>query len=55
MSLVDAEKLALTALKETMEEKITKNNVEVMMISQEEKKVIRRSTDQVAAVLDQIK
>ena len=45
MSLVDAEKLALTALKETMEEKITKNNVEVMVISRAEKKVIRRSAE----------
>lgn len=33
MSLEDAEKLALTALKETMEEKISKNNVEVMVIN----------------------
>ena len=55
MCLVDAEKLALTALKETMEEKITKNNVEVMIISQAEKKVVRRSADQVSAVLEQIK
>lgn len=55
MSLVDAEKLALTALKETMEEKITKNNVEVMVISNTEKKVVRRSAEQVAAVLEQVK
>lgn len=55
MSLADAEKLALTALKETMEKKITKNNVEVMTISQETKKVVRRTAEQVGAVLDKIK
>ena len=48
MSLKDAEKLALTSLKETMEEKITKNNVEMMVISSETKKVERRKPQEVA-------
>ena len=33
MSLEEAKKLAIKCLKETMEEKITKSNVEMMVIS----------------------
>lgn len=55
MSLEDAEKLALTALKETMEEKISKNNVEVMVINAETKRVIKRTAEQVNATLAQLK
>lgn len=55
MSLEDAEKLGLTALKETMQEKISKNNVEVMIINTETKKVIRRSPEEVNAILTQLK
>lgn len=54
MSLEDAEKLALTALKETMEEKISKNNVEVMVINTQTKKVQRKTPEQVGALLGQI-
>lgn len=54
MTLEDAEKLALTALKETMEEKISKNNVEVMVINNQTKKVQRKTPEQVAAILGQI-
>lgn len=55
MLLEDAEKLALTALKETMEEKISKNNVEVMVINTTTKKVQRKTPEQVGAILNQIK
>lgn len=55
MSLEDAKKLALSSLKETMEEKISKNNVEMMVISEEKKKVERISADQVKAILEKIK
>jgi 20S proteasome alpha/beta subunit len=39
MSLEDAKKLALSALKETMEEKISRSNVEMMVISTEKQLV----------------
>ena len=38
-----------------MEEKISKNNVEVMMIDVKTKKVQRRTPEQVGAILNQIK
>jgi len=38
-----------------MEEKISKNNVEVMVINAQTKKVIRRSTEQVNAIITQLK
>lgn len=41
MSLEDGKKLALSCLKETMEEKISKNNVEMMVIPTEGQKVQR--------------
>ena len=44
MGLEDAEKLALNCLKETMEEKISKNNVEMMVISAKEKKIVRMAS-----------
>ena len=55
MSLEDAEKLALTSLKETMEEKISKNNVEVMVISQKDKKVVRMASSKVEEILNHLK
>ena len=55
MSLADAQKLALTTLKETMEEKISKNNVEMMVISTETKKVQRKSAEEVQELLKTIK
>ena len=55
MSLVDAQKLALTSLKETMEEKISKNNVEMMVISSETRKVQRKSAEEVQELLKSIK
>ena len=55
MSLEDAKKLALSCLKETMEEKISKSNVEMMVISDERKQVERVSPEQIKAILEQLK
>ena len=55
MSLEDAEKLSLHCLKETMEEKINKNNVEVMVIDNKEKKVSRMPAEKVEAILGKLK
>lgn len=55
MSLEDAKKLALNSLKETMEEKISKSNVEMMVISEERKLVERVSAEQIKAILEQLK
>jgi hypothetical protein len=38
-----------------MEEKISKNNVEVMVVSAETKQVRRKTVEEVAAILSQIK
>ena len=54
MSLEDAKKLALNSLKETMEEKISKNNVEMMVISSESKKVEKVSGEHIKAILDKL-
>ena len=55
MGLEDAKKLALSCLKETMEEKINKNNVEMMVISNATCKVERVSSQVVKAILDDLK
>ncbi len=55
MSLADAQKLALTTLKETMEEKISKNNVVMMVISTETNKVLRKCAEEVQELLKTIK
>ena len=55
MTLEDAEKLALTTLKETMEEKISHNNVQMMVIKASDKKVIRYSAENVENILKAIK
>ena len=55
MSLIDAQKLALNSLKETMEEKISKNNVEMMVISNETRKVERKSASDVQVMLEGLK
>lgn len=54
MSLEDAKKLALNSLKETMEEKISKNNVEMMVISSESQKVEKVSGEHIKAILDKL-
>jgi len=55
MSLEDAKKLALSSLKETMEEKISKSNVEMMVISNERKLVERVTAEQIKAILEHLK
>lgn len=55
MGLEDAKKLALSCLKETMEEKINKNNVEMMVIPNETQKVERVSADAVKSILDTLR
>jgi len=54
MSLDDAKKLALSCLKETMEEKINKSNVEMMVISNEKKSVERVSVDDIKRILEKL-
>ena len=54
MSLEDAKKLALNSLKETMEEKISKSNVEMMVISTESQKVEKVSGENIKAILDKL-
>ena len=54
MGLEDAKKLALSCLKETMEEKISKHNVEMMVISNETTKVERVTAEAVKAILDKL-
>lgn len=54
MTLEDAKKLALSSLKETMEEKISKNNVEVMVISNATKLVQRVPAEDIKHILDKL-
>jgi 20S proteasome alpha/beta subunit len=54
MSLEDAKKLALSSLKETMEEKISRSNVEMMVISNERRQVERVSAEQIKAILEKL-
>jgi len=54
MSLDDAKKLALSCLKETMEEKINKSNVEMMVISNEKKSVERVSVEDIKRILEKL-
>lgn len=54
MSLEDAKKLALSALKETMEEKISKSNVEMMVVSNQTRLVERVPTDEIKRYLERL-
>ena len=54
MSLEDGKKLSLSCLKETMEEKISKSNVEMMVIPIEGQKVQRISAEKIKRYLDQL-
>lgn len=54
MSLEDAKKLALSALKETMEEKISKSNVEMMVISSATQLVERVPADDIKRFLERL-
>lgn len=54
MGIEDAKKLALSALKETMEEKISKTNVEMMVISTQTQLVERVSPEDIKRYLDKL-
>jgi 20S proteasome alpha/beta subunit len=54
MSLEDAKKLALSALKETMEEKISRSNVEMMVIAADRQLVERVSTEDIKRYLEKL-
>jgi 20S proteasome subunit alpha 5 len=51
MSLEDAEKLALNCLKQVMEEKISKSNVELAVIPTATCKLVRREPNEVSAII----
>lgn len=51
MSLEDAEKLALSCLKQVMEEKISKINVELAVIPKSTCQLIRREPNEVSAMI----
>eukprot|EP01015_Nassula_variabilis_P000255 TRINITY_DN10115_c0_g2_i1.p1 TRINITY_DN10115_c0_g2~~TRINITY_DN10115_c0_g2_i1.p1 ORF type:complete len:140 (+),score=39.54 TRINITY_DN10115_c0_g2_i1:114-533(+) len=50
-TLEEAERLGISILKQVMEEKINKSNVELSVISTSEKKFVRRSEDYVENIL----
>ena len=52
ISLVDAEKLVLKTLKQVMEEKITKETVEVCVIRADTKTLVYRTQDEINAILE---
>lgn len=51
MTLEDAEKLSLSCLKQVMEDKITKVNVEVVLIPTATLKIVRRTPEEVNTIL----
>lgn len=54
MTLVEAEKLVVTTLKQVMEEKISTDNVEVCVIRTDTKKVEYKSTEFIQNMLNQL-
>lgn len=54
MTLAEAESLALSVLKQVMEEKITDENVEVAVITTKEKKFTIYSKDKVQSILSKL-
>ena len=52
MTLAEAEKLVLKTLKQVMEEKITKETVEVCVIRADTKTLKYRTVDEISAILD---
>ena len=52
MSLADAEKLVLQVLKNVMEEKITKENVEIAVVKTDNKVLETRKQDYVQGIID---
>ena len=51
MSLADTEKLAISALKQVMEEKISKDNVELSVIPVSDKKFTQRSSSYIESIV----
>ena len=51
MSLEDAEKLSLNCLKQVMEEKISKSNVELAVIPKATSKLVRRQPNEVSEII----
>ena len=51
MSLEDAEKLALSCLKQVMEEKISKSNVELTVIPKATCKLVKRAPNEVSEII----
>ena len=52
MSLAEAEKLVLQTLKQVMEEKISTDNVEVLVVRSDTKQLENRTKAQLTAVID---
>ena len=52
MSLAEAEKLVLQTLKQVMEEKISTDNVEVLVVRADNKQLENRTKAQLTAVID---
>lgn len=54
MTLGDAEKLAMNCLKQVMEEKINKTNVEMCVITTQDKKFTERNEEYIANIIKQL-
>lgn len=54
MTLVEAERLVLTVLKSVMEEKISKENVEVSVVRTDTRQLENRSQDYIEGILSQL-
>lgn len=54
MNLADAEKLVLQVLKNVMEEKIMKDNVEIAVVQTDKKVLETRSQDYVQGIIDNL-
>ena len=52
MSLAEAEKLVLQTLKQVMEEKISTDNVEVLVVRADNKQLENRTKAQLSAMID---
>jgi 20S proteasome alpha/beta subunit len=54
MTLVEAERLILATLKSVMEEKITKENVEISVVRTDTKQLESRSGDYIQNIISQL-
>ncbi len=54
MTLVEAERLILATLKSVMEEKITKENVEISVVRTDTKQLESRSEDYIQNIISQL-